>query len=116
MEAIATGRERLGASEEGSAVPAIGAAIRPTRVLGSKMEGLPRGGGMVSESLTVRRAGESLSGEQGAASLGSRMHGKFIWSNMELCDCFSPGRKRTNSKETQEELKQWRINLELPIR
>ena len=52
--------ERLGAYEEGTAVPAIGAVIQLSRVLGSKMEGLLHGGGTVSESLTLCRAGESL--------------------------------------------------------
>jgi len=57
--------ERLTAYEEGSAVPPIGAVIQLSRVLGSKMEGLLHGGGTVSEHLTICRAGESLSGEQG---------------------------------------------------
>lgn len=57
--------ERLAAYEEGSAVPPIGAVIQLSRVLGSKMEGLLHGGGTVSEHLTICRAGESLSGDQG---------------------------------------------------
>jgi transcriptional regulator with XRE-family HTH domain len=57
--------ERLRAFEEGTAVPSIGAVIQLSRVLGSKMEGLLHGGGTVSESLTICRAGESLAGEQG---------------------------------------------------
>jgi transcriptional regulator with XRE-family HTH domain len=57
--------ERLSAYEQGTAVPAIGAVIQLSRVLGSKMEGLLHGGGTVSESLTICRAGDSLSGEQG---------------------------------------------------
>ena len=57
--------ERLSAYEEGSAVPAIGAVIQLSRVLGSKMEGLLHGGGTVSEHLTICRSGDSLAGEQG---------------------------------------------------
>ncbi|MDE2135383.1 MAG: cupin domain-containing protein [Alphaproteobacteria bacterium] len=57
--------ERLGAYEEGRAVPSIGAVIQLSRVLGSKIEGLLHGGGTVSESLTICRSGDSLSGEQG---------------------------------------------------
>ncbi len=57
--------ERLKAYEEGSAVPAIGAVIQLSRVLGSKMEGLLHGGGTVSEHLTICRSGESLGGDQG---------------------------------------------------
>lgn len=57
--------ERLRAYEDGSAVPAIGAVIQLSRVLGSKMEGLLHGGGVVSEALTICRAGESHGGEQG---------------------------------------------------
>ncbi len=57
--------ERLRAYEEGSAVPSIGAVVQLSRVLGSKMEGLLHGGGAVSASLTICRAGESLAGEQG---------------------------------------------------
>jgi transcriptional regulator with XRE-family HTH domain len=56
---------RLRAYEDGTAVPAIGAVIQLSRVLGSKMEGLLHGGGTVSESLTICRSGESLGGEQG---------------------------------------------------
>jgi transcriptional regulator with XRE-family HTH domain len=57
--------QRLSAYEDGSAVPAIGAVIQLSRVLGSRMEGLLHGGGAVSEYLTICRSGESLSGEQG---------------------------------------------------
>lgn len=56
---------RLRAYEDGTAVPAIGAVIQLSRVLGSKMEGLLHGGGTVSEALTICRSGESLGGEQG---------------------------------------------------
>jgi len=57
--------ERLSAYEEGTAVPAIGAVIQLSRVLGSKMEGLLHGGAMISERLTICRSGESLGGDQG---------------------------------------------------
>ncbi|MBL8491298.1 MAG: helix-turn-helix transcriptional regulator, partial [Rhodocyclaceae bacterium] len=57
--------DRLKAYEEGTAVPPIGTVIQLSRVLGSKMEGLLHGGGTVSETLTICRAGESLAGEQG---------------------------------------------------
>jgi transcriptional regulator with XRE-family HTH domain len=57
--------ERLAAYENGDAVPAIGAVIQLSRVLGSKTEGLLHGGGTVSEHLTICRAGETLSGETG---------------------------------------------------
>ena len=57
--------DRLLAYEDGSAVPAIGAVIQLSRVLGSKMAGLLHGGGTVSDSLTICRSGESLAGEQG---------------------------------------------------
>src|SRR5512142_2896701 len=57
--------ERLRAYELGDAVPAIGAVIQLSRVLGSKTEGLLHGGGTVSEHLTICRAGETLSGETG---------------------------------------------------
>ncbi len=56
---------RLAAYEDGSAVPSIGAVIQLSRVLGSKMAGLLHGGGMVSDALTICRAGESLAGKQG---------------------------------------------------
>lgn len=56
---------RLKAYEEGTAVPAIGAVIQLSRVLGSKTEGILHGGGTVSEHLTICRAGDSLSGDQG---------------------------------------------------
>jgi transcriptional regulator with XRE-family HTH domain len=56
---------RLKAYEEGTAVPAIGAVIQLSRVLGSKTEGLLHGGGSVSEHLTICRAGDSHGGEQG---------------------------------------------------
>ena len=51
----------LASYEEGTAVPAIGALIQLSRVFGSKMEGLLHGGAIVSESLTICRAGESFS-------------------------------------------------------
>jgi len=57
--------DRLKAYEEGSAVPAIGAVIQLSRVLGSKTEGLLHGGGTVSEHLTVCRSGEGMAGDQG---------------------------------------------------
>ena len=62
--------DRLRAFEEGDAVPPIGVVIKLSRVLGSKVEGLLHGGGTVSESLTICRAGESLSGEQGDTEQG----------------------------------------------
>jgi quercetin dioxygenase-like cupin family protein len=57
--------ERLQAYEDGTAVPAIGAVIQLSRVLGSKTEGLLLGGATVSEQLTICRAGEGHSGDQG---------------------------------------------------
>lgn len=57
--------ERLQAYEDGHAVPAIGAVIQLSRVLGSKTEGLLLGGATVSEELTICRAGEGLAGEGG---------------------------------------------------
>jgi transcriptional regulator with XRE-family HTH domain len=57
--------ERLHAFETGAAVPSIGVVIKLSRVLGSRMEGLLHGGGVVSESLTICRSGESLVREQG---------------------------------------------------
>lgn len=57
--------ERLQAYEEGSAVPAIGAVIQLSRVLGFKTEGLLQGAGQVSEELTICRGGQSFSGDQG---------------------------------------------------
>lgn len=62
--------ERLRAFEEGDAVPSIGVVIKLSRVLGSRMEGLLHGGGIVSESLTICKAGESLAGEQGDTEQG----------------------------------------------
>jgi len=56
---------RLSAYEEGTEVPAIGAVIQLSRVLGSKVEGLLHGGGTVSEALTICRSGDSLGGVQG---------------------------------------------------
>lgn len=56
---------RLQAYEDGTAVPAIGAVIQLSRVLGSKMAGLLHGGATVSDTLTICRNGESLAGEQG---------------------------------------------------
>lgn len=50
--------------EEGRAVPSIGVVIKLSRVLGSKVEGVLHGGAVVSESITICRGGESLSGEQ----------------------------------------------------
>jgi transcriptional regulator with XRE-family HTH domain len=55
----------LAAYEEGAAVPAIGPLIQLSRVFGSKVEGLLHGGGTVSESLTICRAGESFGGTAG---------------------------------------------------
>ena len=66
--------ERLGDYEEGRAVPAIGAVIQLSRVLGSKMEGLLHGGGTVSENLTICRSGDSLSGEQGGTEQSYAYH------------------------------------------
>lgn len=57
--------DRLKAYEEGSAVPSIGVVIKISRVLGSKVEGMLHGGGTVSEAITICRAGDSLSGQQG---------------------------------------------------
>ncbi len=57
--------ENIADYEEGSAVPSIGVVIKLSRVLGSKVEGMLHGGAMVSESITICRAGESLSGERG---------------------------------------------------
>lgn len=62
--------DRLRAYEEGAAVPSVGTVIKLSRVLGSRMEGLLHGGAMVSESLTICRAGESLAGEQGDTDQG----------------------------------------------
>jgi len=62
--------ERLLAFEDGTAVPSIGVVIKLSRVLGSRMEGLLHGGGIVSEALTICRAGESLAGEQGDTEQG----------------------------------------------
>jgi transcriptional regulator with XRE-family HTH domain len=55
----------LRAYENGDSVPPIGVVIQLSRVLGSKMEGLLHGGAVVSEALTICRAGESLAGVQG---------------------------------------------------
>jgi transcriptional regulator with XRE-family HTH domain len=57
--------DRLEAYEKGSVVASIGEVIKLSRVLGSKVEGMLHGGGTVSEDITICRAGESLSGEQG---------------------------------------------------
>jgi transcriptional regulator with XRE-family HTH domain len=57
--------ERLKAYEDGTAVPAIGAVIQLSRVLGSKTEGLLHGGAVVSEHLTICRSGEGMAGDQG---------------------------------------------------
>lgn len=64
------GLERLQSIEEGGVVPSIGVVIQLSRVLGSRMEGLLHGGGIVSESLTICRSGESLAGEQGDTEQG----------------------------------------------
>ena len=62
-----TGMEisQLQSYEDGTAVPSIGVVIKLSRVLGSKVEGLLHGGGTVSESLTICRAGQSHSGQMG---------------------------------------------------
>ncbi len=52
--------------EQGRAVPSIGVVIKISRVLGSKVEGMLHGGATISESITICRAGESLSGDQGS--------------------------------------------------
>ena len=57
--------ERLAAYEEGRAVPAIGAVIQLSRVLGLKSEGLLQGAEAAKESLTICRSGDSFSGDQG---------------------------------------------------
>jgi len=57
--------ERLAAYEEGRAVPAIGAVIQLSRVLGLKSEGLLQGAEVVNEALTICRSGNSFSGDQG---------------------------------------------------
>ena len=62
--------DRLRAFEDGSAVPSIGAVIKLSRVLGSRVEGLLHGGGVVSEALTICRSGESLAGKQGDTDQG----------------------------------------------
>jgi transcriptional regulator with XRE-family HTH domain len=62
--------ERLRAIEEEDAVPSIGVVIKLSRVLGSRMEGLLHGGGVVSEALTICRSGESLAKEQGDTEQG----------------------------------------------
>ncbi|GFO59768.1 XRE family transcriptional regulator [Geomonas silvestris] len=62
--------DQLRAIEEGDSVPAIGVVIKLSRVLGSRMEGLLHGGGVVSESLTICRSGESLVPEQGDTNQG----------------------------------------------
>lgn len=50
--------DRLAAFEEGREVPSIGAVIKLSRVLGSKVGGILHGGASTSEGLTVCRAGE----------------------------------------------------------
>lgn len=57
--------DKIEAYETGTAVPSIGVVIKISRVLGSKVEGMLHGGAMVSEAITICRAGESLSGPQG---------------------------------------------------
>jgi len=56
--------EKIEAYEKGSAVPSIGVVIKLSRVLGSRIEGMLHGGAMVSEAITICRAGESISGPQ----------------------------------------------------
>lgn len=56
--------------ETGRAVPSIGVVIKLSRVLGSKVEGVLHGGGVVSEAITICKSGESLSGEQGNTDQG----------------------------------------------
>ena len=53
------------AYERRTAVAPIGVVIKLSRVLGSKVEGMLHGGATVSEAITICRAGQSLSGEQG---------------------------------------------------
>lgn len=65
---------RLKAYEDGTAVPAIGAVIQLSRVLGSKTEGLLHGGGTVSEHLTICRSGDSMAGDQGDTEQGYTYH------------------------------------------
>lgn len=63
--------ERLAAFEEGSEVPSIGVVIKLSRVLGSRLGGLLHGGEVVSEHLTVSRAGAVKVGfEQGDTEQG----------------------------------------------
>jgi transcriptional regulator with XRE-family HTH domain len=63
--------DRLSAFEEGSEVPSIGVVIKLSRVLGSRMGGLLHGGAVVSEELTVSRAGEARPGfDQGETEQG----------------------------------------------
>lgn len=64
------GVEQLREIEDGEAVPSIGVVIKLSRVLGSRMEGLLHGGGIVSEALTICRCGESMAGEQGDTEQG----------------------------------------------
>jgi transcriptional regulator with XRE-family HTH domain len=61
---------QLQAYEDGTAVPSVGVVIKLSRILGSRFEGLLHGGGTVSESLTVCRAGESYGGQQGNTEQG----------------------------------------------
>jgi transcriptional regulator with XRE-family HTH domain len=58
--------DKIEAYEKGSAVPSIGVVIKLSRVLGSKVEGMLHGGAMVSEAITICRAGESHSGPLGS--------------------------------------------------
>lgn len=63
--------DRLEAFEEGREVPSIGVVIKLSRVLGSKVGGLLHGSGVVSDELTVTRAGEAAVGtEQGDTEQG----------------------------------------------
>jgi len=55
----------LGVDALSVSVPAIGAVIQLSRVLGSKTEGLLHGGAVVSEHLTICRSGEGMAGDQG---------------------------------------------------
>lgn len=62
--------QQLQAYEEGSSVPPIGVMISLSRVLGSRMERLLHGGGVVSQTLTICRRGESHAGIQGNTEQG----------------------------------------------
>ncbi len=63
--------ERLAAFEDGREVPSIGVVIKLSRVLGSKVGGILHGGAIVSDALTVSRAGEAGVGyDQGDTDQG----------------------------------------------